>query len=219
MGAQRRNHSHRDFAAMVRALTPGQGHPGELERGQWSQPIGLGCGNMFLSSLWPRSPPLCAETRIRCSLGRVNVRKRAHGGDEEGAGQDDTPPQSTTGIPALRCEGKPHVLGHPGRLADSDSELLPSETRNGMTPCRKPHAVCTRRRDFLTASAPDVSPTGKRNGRKDPRQKPRGVCTHGTSYLASRGSGGTTLPKTPRRVYTWGALSDRSEVPMRLRQG
>lgn len=84
----------------------------------------------------------------------VNVGKRAHGGDEEGAGQDDTPLRSATGIPALRCERGPHVLGHPGRLPDSDSGLLPSETRNGMTPCRKPHAVCTHRRDFLTASAP-----------------------------------------------------------------
>lgn len=71
-----------------------------------------------------------------------------------GAGQDDTPLRSATGIPALRCERGPHVLGHPGRLPDSDSGLLPSETRNGMTPCRKPHAVCTHRRDFLTASAP-----------------------------------------------------------------
>lgn len=148
----RSEHTHRDFAAMLRALTPGQGHPGKLKEGSGRNPLASAAGTCPFPPFGlgaPRSVP-----RLDSMFSWwVNVGKRAHGGDEEGAGQDDTPPQSTAGIPALRCEGKPHVLGHPGRLADSDSELLPSETRNGMTPCRKPHAVCTRRRDFLTASA------------------------------------------------------------------
>ncbi len=138
----------------------------------------------------------------------------------KGAGQDNTPLQSAAGIPVLRCEGRPHVLGHPGRLPNGDSELLLSETRNGMTPCRKPHAVCTRGRDFLTAS---VSPTshqqGQHNGRKDLRQKPRGVCTHGTNFLTSRGSGGIILSSIPQSVYTWGALFDKDAVQMRLHKG
>lgn len=60
---------------------------------------------------------------------------------------------------------------------------------------------------------------GKRASETGSRQKPRPMCTHGMSYLASRGSGGTSVSTTPQRVYTREGLSDGIGVLIPRYQG
>ena len=60
---------------------------------------------------------------------------------------------------------------------------------------------------------------GKRASETGSRQKPRPMCTHGTGFLASRGSGGASVSTTPQRVYTREGLSDGIGVLIPRYQG
>ena len=69
-------------------------------------------------------------------------------------------------------------------------------------PRQKVRPMCTRGMNFLTWAP---SPSGRKSY---PRRKSHPMCTRGAHFLAAVRPRGSSLPRTPPRVYTRGAFSD-----------
>lgn len=113
------------------------------------------------------------------------------------------PHQSRRGIGGLREEVWPSLSPastssqpRPSQEMACPNRLLPLED-----PRQKVSPMCTRGMNFLTWAP---SPSGRKSY---PRRKSHPMCTRGAHFLAAVRPRGSSLPRTPPRVYTRGGLS------------
>jgi hypothetical protein len=135
-------------------------------------------------------------------LSRSSSAHVRHSGTQPPPGLE--PHQSRRGIGGLREEVWPSPSP-----ASTSSQPRPSQEMacpNRLLPLEDPRQrvrpMCTRGMNFLTWAP---SPSGRKSY---PRRKSHPMCTRGTHFLAAVRPRGSSLPRTPPRVYTRHAFSD-----------